>query len=270
MLTYRPAGAKNDSPWDTFVPQVEFRTLAWYVTQILNKQRFTFTRWGDGEWAQLWMGTELETYATRLLKAEMNCDMAKYLPEVGDRLRQSIALNIGKTNICGLQTYAVQKLKDGLHAYFSTPSPHVDSTTWVVSDIFYDANTTGSLYPLIAALRTRDVMFVGPEHVCSVASAVMDRETPYVCIPSRSAHDAAPLPHVSEVLNNKLKSDNPVILFSAGWMANIWINEWAAALPTTTMIDCGSLWDVYAGVKSRSVYRRGKWKQRIRMNLGKI
>jgi hypothetical protein len=60
-----------------------------------------------------------------------------------------------------------------------------------------------------------------------------------------------------------------VYCFSASMTTNVLIHRLYPLMGETSwLIDFGSLWDVYVGVKSRSGYGKEDWTERIRKNLG--
>ena len=116
------------------------------------------------------------------------------------------------------------------------------------------ANVRGHLGPLIAALRKRTIILVGPAHLRALDLFPI---TQFIEVP---------LPGAADVLDRtdsqawealtKHEADHPCILWSSGMATNV--SMWRLGKPQekgVTMLDCGAIWDPYVGVYNRRSYR---------------
>lgn len=223
--------------------------LEYYVAMMKSSVPFSFSRYGDGEW-------------NAMLNIEgANCDGHEYFPQLGEDLRRSI-LNKGDY-FYGLQPRAVRSMRTPLQRFFIS---HGIQMQWHDADVFHDGNKQGKLYPLIAALRLMDVVLIGPGHL----RAVQDRVFPYkefLEIPSKNCYLAKEeiKKNIRTVANGRPPA---VFAFSASMTTKTLIFELFPEMGGKNwLIDFGSLWDIYVGVKSRNVYSKRDWTLLIEKNL---
>jgi hypothetical protein len=211
---------------------------------------FSFSRFGDGEWNAI------------LDRPGENCDGHAFFPELGADLRQ--ALLSPQPYVYGMQMRAIRDMGGEIRAFLRKGGI---SMPWQDADVFHYANNDGLLFPLVKQLRSMKVVVVGPAHLRALSDAVF----PYVhfveipvknCYLSRS--------DIEKGVRAYYESSGPAVFaFSASMTTNVLIQNLFPLMGATSwLIDFGSLWDVYVGVKSRGGYAAEDWSVRIRKNLG--
>jgi hypothetical protein len=228
---------------------VDYKRLDWYVTMMRAGRPFSFSRYGDGEWNAM-VGTEGE-----------NCDGHQFFPELGRELRSSV-LN-RRSYIYALQPRAIRSMRSELQKFLTSNDI---SLTWHNADVFHDSNKRGKLFNLISALRSMDVVMVGPEALRAIKDGVFGYRD-FIEIPSKDCYLAK-----DEIRKSVLKiagsHNHTVVAFSASMTTKILIYELFPLIGDSCwLIDFGSLWDIYVGIKSRNVYKKLDWKKIIQQNL---
>jgi hypothetical protein len=224
--------------------------IEYYVSLLAARKPFSFARYGDGEWAAL-LGRE-----------GANCDGHRYYPELGERLRQAIIKPL--PYFYGLQPRAMRS--DGREiAKFLRK--HDVNIPWHNADVFHDANIDGALLPFIQQLRSLPVVMVGPPHLKDLPSTLFSFAA-YIEVPPKDCFLAVE-ELKARILETGRGRQGLVFALSASMTANVVIHDLYPALGDTHwLLDLGSLWDIYAGVRSRSMHTRLDWETIIRRNTG--
>jgi len=215
-----------------------------HIDKINNKERYSFSRFGDGEWNAI------------LEKKGFNCDGHHYFTDMGVRLKE--ILEETPDYYIGLQNLAKRTYPVNIQRFTND-----FNLTWSASDIFHNASINNNLKPLLDALETRNVVLVGGEHL-----EKFNKKYRFIKIPSKDCwlKHKETLTTIQERLlkhdvNENEEPKSFVILFCASMMSNVLIDELhnLAKQPTidATLIDIGSVFDMYVGVNSRS-YMRNK------------
>lgn len=211
------------------------QTFADVVAKLHAREPFALSRWGDGEWAAV------------LGKAGATVDGQTYTARLRDDLRA--VLMDRPTYWLGMQGFAQRRMGGEIAAWLSA---HGLTFVWVDADLFARQSVTGHLQRFIDALRLRNVVFVGPEHLWAVSSLFPVRQ--YVVIPDHECYDS-----IDRVLSATRRAMEgrpaPVVLVSAGPAANVLIHRLWTEDQGATLIDCGSLWEPYAGYRTRTYHR---------------
>jgi hypothetical protein len=218
--------------------------LSYYVDLLNSGQPFALSRFGDGEWAWL------------LDIPWVNEEGHNYFPEMARELRESLNRNHPMPFHYARPELRVCHNQEQITAYCERLN-----VTWYDCSTFRIANFSGELYPLVEALRQRRVIMVGPEHLAGLkAFPFVD----HIKVPGSNVYKQKV--NVLWMLKEVARLLSPdIIAFSAGPLSNILIDElWDGS---TTLIDFGSLWDPYVGVKSRR-YMRQDLSERLKKNLG--
>ena len=140
---------------------------------------------------------------------------------------------------------------------------------WQDADVFHYCNNAGTLFPLVQRLRAMKVVVIGPNHLRRLEDSVFPYSG-FIEIPLKNCYlDKEDI--FRRIREYWEKSGPAVYAFSASMTANVLIHRLYPLMGQTSwLIDFGSLWDVYVGVKSRSGYEKEDWTARIRKNLGKV
>ena len=223
--------------------------IQYYVNKINSNTPFSYSRYGDGEWNAI------------LEKPGQNCDGHEYFPEMGKRLKEAILNPLDY--IYAIQGAALRG--DGKKIALLLKHNNV-TLSWHNSDIFHYANIDGRLFPLIAALRKKPVALIGPAHLKKLKETCFGYDT-FLEVPPKNCYN-----HLDKIKQDIISygtdKKGVVYSFSASMPANILIHELFPLLGRDNwLIDFGSLWDIYVGVKSRGHYDSDEWEATIRKNL---
>ena len=199
-------------------------TFEQHLVKIQNEERYSFSRWGDGEWNCL-LGVN-----------GMNCDKHNYYTDLGNRLERILASS--PKYYIGLQNLAQRQRPEIIDLYTKG-----HNLNWSASDIFHNASIKGRLVHFFNVLRNRRVILVGGKHLKGF------RDWEFIEIPQvncwLSYEDT--LAQLKETI-----TDDCIVLFCASMMSNVLIDDLDGRC---TLIDTGSVFDPYVGVKSRTYHK---------------
>jgi hypothetical protein len=238
-----------------YLPQtlvrVRQRPLSYYVSMLRDLRPFSFSRFGDGEWSAI------------LSKPGENCDGHRFFPDLGSDLRDSLVN--GKGYYYGMQIRAIKAMGKEIRGFLQRHGTTID---WHDADVFHYANNAGTLFPLVQQLREMKVVVVGPAHLRGLDGSVFPYDG-FIEIPPKNCYlDKENIFRKISDYHEKSGSAAAVYAFSASMTTNVLIHRLYPAMGAASwLIDFGSLWDVYVGVKSRSGYEKEDWSARIRKNL---
>lgn len=224
--------------------------LKFYIDKLQRGEPFSFVRYGDGDWNYLTKREKhVDPKGRQLYVPELHAALAASIlePRVGDYY---LALhNHGYLKPRGF----LPKIEQWLEQH---KAPEIN---WHYGTVFHWASAKGQLKPLIKALQNRLLVMVGPEWLRRLTFA-----TKFVSIPAKNCWPYAKL--VETQLQNT--ANGSIISFSAGPTAKVLIHRLAPILGQHSwLIDFGSLWDPYCGVKSRQ-YHKTLSAKTMRRNLG--
>lgn len=224
--------------------------LSFFVDALNENHPFGFARYGDGEWSAL-LGARGANCDGQVYSSELGADLERTLLE-----RRDYFYAIGPK---AMHKELGQRVEQWL-------VDHAPRLIWYDTEVFLNASLMGELRPFVNALRRKRVLLVGPPHLARLKAL---NAIGLVVTPDRNAYAEKARLEI-EILKQAELAD--VILFSAGPAAKVMLYDLYPQLKTThTLIDCGSLWDVYCGVNSRRYARRMglEEKQRLcQLNLG--
>jgi hypothetical protein len=199
-------------------------TLAMINKNLANKINFKFARYGDGE------------FNCMFGKEGKNCDKHIYYTDLGAKLRTSFSKNV----ITGIQP-------------LSLTLPYADRINYLVkgldlvnADVLHNASITGLLPEFMLALENRRVICIGPIHLATIFDDM-------IIISNENCWQD--YEHVKDVLKDLIEPDLVVIL-CASMMSEVLIKDFEKE--DITMIDAGSVFDPYVGVKSRKYHHNLK------------
>lgn len=202
------------------------------LDKIKNKEMFSFSRWGDGEWNCL-MADHV---------GGRNCDGHNYFPDMGERM-----LNILKSSpkyMVGMQNMAYRQRKEVIDKMTTDYS-----INWVNADIFHATSIKNNNIDIILeALKGRTVVLVGGNHLMKYS---YEHGWGFIEVPRVNCWNnyRETLQTLNELLSNT--EEHIVVLFCASMMTNVLIDDLDGR---ATLIDMGSVFDPYAGIKSRSYH----------------
>lgn len=224
--------------------------LEFYVGKLQRGEPFSFVRYCNGEWNCLLRQQSDRTYGIpQLHMPELQAALAASIlePRTGDYY---LALqNHGFLGPLGFIAEIDQWLEQ--HG-----APDIN---WHFGTVFHRASEKGQMGTLVKALQARPLVVVGPEWLRQLTFA-----TDFVPVAAKNCWVDV------ESIETRLRSvtAGSVISFSAGATANVLIHRLAPILGQHSwLIDFGSLWDPYCGVKSRR-YHKVLSEKTMHRNLG--
>lgn len=205
------------------------------IQKIENKEPFSFSRWGDGEFNAM-MG-----------KQGRNCDGHIYFEDLGRALSEVLdGQREGQDYYLGLQNLAKRLNKDNPH--FQELTEGID---WINADIIHNHSIKNNgVDSLFKALEGRGVTLVGPLHLMEIADANGWR---FIDIPIKNcwtqyAETRKRLTSLEE------RSASDVWLYCASMMSNVLIDDMHGYGRGHTQIDIGSAFDPYVGRLTRTYH----------------
>lgn len=219
------------------------RTLEWFAARVAAREPTTFSRWGDGEWTAV--------FGRR--RTARNCDGHPFYPKMGAELKQVLLSK--PAYVLGLQNLALKVIPE-ITTWLEQNALH--DLDWVDADVFHHASGSGTLGPLVDAMRTVPVVLVGPPHLHQPMKDVL-RYTEHVIVPPENCYLA--LKNLTTAVLGAMDKlpKGSVAAISASMPAKLLID--AVHKKTGgrhTLIDFGSVWDFYAGQPSRGYMRAMK------------
>lgn len=203
------------------------------VQWVITKTPVAYSRWGDGEWNSI------------LGIGKVNHDKQPFAAVHADLVR---VLRDRPSYFLGLQAFAIRRLGDRISEWLEKEKL---AFNWRSGQTLAHADINGELGPFIAALKTRSVIMVGPAHLSTLKLFPIKQ---FVQVKSDGKAHESRGQVFKETLTAARALTEPVVLLSAGMTAKGLVHDLRAKLPNATLLDCGSLWEPYAGVASRSYH----------------
>lgn len=190
-------------------------------------ENFKFSRYGDGE------------FNCMFGKVGHNCDGHEYFPDLGTALND--AFYSDPQYMVGIQPLSVQgglweraKQREGY------PKNIYDA------DVLHSASIDGRLAEFLDSTKKRKPTIVGPRHLIALS-------LPILTIPDKNCWmDIDNIIHLIEYRMNW--EDSFVFLLCASMASEVIIDYFKDV--DATFIDCGSVFDPYAGIKSRRYHHK--------------
>lgn len=226
--------------------------LSYYVDKLDKCEPFSFVRYGNGEWDAIFeTGTITGSHSQKLT-----------VPGLRKSMERSVRLAPRSDNyLLGIQSkryLSSRGLWKLIEEYVHSCAPDL---VWHVGDVFHKASMKGRLFPLVEVLKKRNCYVVGPEYLRKINKYIKVEE--FIQVNTRNCYV-----QLSSVRKKLLSLPrNRVICVSAGPMAKVLIYQLYHQIgDTDTLLDCGSLWDPYAGRRTRRYHKRLN-NQKIRANV---
>jgi hypothetical protein len=215
----------------------------WFLEQFRQQRPVTFSRWGDGEWLA----------ATGAGKGA-NCDGHPYHSKLLDALQN--VLRSRPAYLLALQPLMLQPDSRSLLAKAEQllKKLELDQQTWYDGDMFHRASAAGELLPMFEVLRNSRLVVMGPAHLRDMTR--WGQPAAFIEVPLGAAFEARQRMITSAI---KVLRYQPysILSVSAGMTAKVILHELHRQVPGThALIDFGSLWDPYVGIRSRWYMRK--------------
>lgn len=198
-----------------------------YIAKINNKENFSFSRFGDGEWNCI------------LQKQGRNCDQHIYYPDMGIRLK-SILMKSPNYYV-GLQNLAYR-----LHTDYINQFTEDFNIKWCKSDMLHHDSIKTNLTLFFEAISNRNVLLVAPERLKQLK--IWNK---FISIPDVNCWLNYEL--IKKEISLALEKDI-VVLYCASMMSNILIDDFSKE--EITQIDCGSIFEPYIGFANRTYHKQ--------------
>jgi len=196
------------------------------IHKIKNDIPFKYARYGDGEWNCI------------LGKPGANCDGHQYFPDLGQRLKS--ILESRPDYFLGLQTIAIEQNKNDPEF-----KRLVDMNDWVDNEILHRASINDYISLFFEAIEMEDVIIIGPQHMSKLDKSIIE-------IPSKNCW--LEYEYVKDSLTTALLwRPHTIVLLSASMMSEVLIDDFKDT--DHTFIDCGSVFDPYCGISSRTYHK---------------
>jgi hypothetical protein len=205
------------------------------LSNLKNGVHFSYSRFGDGELGCL------------LGRQGQNCDGHVYFPDLGQRLKSIIESK--PEYYTGLQSLGKR--------IFENHDKHKDEfkrlealNEWCPNELVHHISIKDRMNELYDALKDKNVLLVGNASLQMLNGFDFD----LIDIPTRNCWLVYHTTHrrLLEHLN-----EGDIILYSASMMTNVLIDDFYNIFGTTiTQLDCGSMFDPYVNVNSRSYHKQ--------------
>lgn len=210
-----------------------------YLTIFENflntRHPFSFARYGDGEWKAI------------LGDSGQNCDGHKYFPDLGLQLASIVKSQ--PEYYMGMQKLAKRLLGRRIDSFIGDTK-----IEWINADLFHHASDKGRLKPFFKIFSASPVVVVGPQHLRGLDKYFAVEH--FVQVPQKNCwlEFETTLQQVSQILGDKKYH---VVLFCSSMMSNVLIDRlYKKNGPHATLLDMGSVFDPYVGLKSRSYHQK--------------
>lgn len=222
------AEKKADGTWEVEGLEPWERTFTKICDMLRRSEAFKFARYGDGE------------IFCMNGKIGRNCDKHEYFPDLGLALHEALK---NANYMVGLQPLSISEGHQ--RGYF-------DHLTVLNADVLHNASIQHRLFEFVDAMKGRFVVLVGPKHLEKLAGKVFGYQ---IVIDELNCWN-----HVSAICDliqhfhiQDIKVNSIVFLLCAGMSSEVIIDRFKDS--EATFIDCGSVFDPYAGVKSRRYHQ---------------
>lgn len=220
--------------------QLTFELL---IDKLRNNIPFSWSRWGDGEWTAL-----LQTRK----EGSMNCDGHHFFLDMGSHL-EGVLESIPKYFL-GIQNLAKEQNKDNQKF-----NALVDINQWCDNEMLTRASIKGYIDQFFDAINASEnqVMLIGNKNLAKLDKVNFDW---YLEIPEKDCwlerdQIESQIRGFIEMSDDK---ENVIILYSASMLTNVLMDDIYNSQygPEITQIDCGSVFDYYVGINSRSYMKK--------------
>lgn len=224
--------------------------LQFYVDLLKTGQRYSFSRYGNGEWGCI-LGT-----ATRTGSGSQELKIPDLRQGLMDSLMQRP--KTPGTYFLGIQSPGYLKrckLLASIENWERTVCPWI---TWHNGNVFHNASWKGRLNPLVEQLRKMNLIVVGPVWLKALKEVFPHMQFVQVQRKDCFATYKEIYKGIKRALAACPVEKGPVVIsFSAGPTTKVLIHQLHDMVRDECyLIDFGSLWDPYVGKNSRRYHKR--------------
>lgn len=214
---------------------------SYYLNRIEKDDPFSFSRWGDGEWIALLQSSP----------KGRNCDGHPYSSEMGKALSKILASR--PPYMLGFQKYSLRLMKKKILRWLAEKK--LTDLFWHDADVFHRASANGHMPRIFKVLRSKPLIIVGPPHLRRLRDVI--RYNTFIEIPPKNCYSK--LKQIIQKTQAALEElpKPSVVCISASMPAEIIVHQLYQSHGTeASILDMGSVFDPYVGVKSRKYHRR--------------
>jgi len=222
--------------------------LQFYVDKLEQGECFSFNRLGNGEWDCIFELFHRTRSGSQTFTPELRQAITNIVLDTPKPPNYYLALQ-------NLEYLYKQDLLSKIDPWMAKNKKKV---SWHLADVFHRASKNGELTQLTNALSRMRVVVVGPPWLGALPFA-----TDLVLVAKKDCWEG-----IDKTMDQLSSLKDCVISFSAGPAAKVLIDRLHPLVGDTCwLLDMGSLWDPYCGVRSRS-YHRKMDAATISVNLG--
>lgn len=219
-----------------------------FLKKIADKEPFSFSRFGDGEWASL---LQMED------ERRTNTDGHTYFKDMGEAL-----VNVLKSKpnyYLGMQRFARdERYPEEIDSFLDKHS--LKELNWVNADVFHHASIKGYFEQFFDVIEKLDcpVILVGPKYLEDLIWRF--GFATHIQIPEKNCwlkRDDIMNEVNYHLANCSEELESAIVLFVASMPANYMIDELYKKYGADhTFIDCGSVFDPYCGQVKRGYHKK--------------
>lgn len=209
-----------------------------FLGKVKKDERFSFSRWGDGEFNAIFM------------KTGENCDKHQYFNDMCEELSEIVCSS--PEYIMGIQGLATRVKGTQIDSYLKLNDVNIE---WSNSDILHHASIKGRIQELFVELAKKRTLVVGPEYLRGVSKLFTYHG--FIEVPLIDCYLYIE-PVMERIRNFLMESKKPVFVsISASMPANIMVDRLYNEFGNKHwFIDMGSIFEPYLGVKIRTYHQK--------------
>ena len=213
-------------------------SLEFYIDKLKTNEKFSFTRWGDGEWSCVF-GAKGH-----------NCDKHQYFESMSEELTRALVDDKGYYK--ATWPMSVPMLTGISHLILGMKEKYDLKDNWVDARVWEESAMQDTIGPLIKQLEKMDFVVVSEKSKKDLTIDYKD----FIEIPVVDCYLE------KENIKNEIKRltekyDKPIFGLSASMATNVIVDELFEEIGDKCwMIDFGSIWEPYIGKVSRSYHNR--------------
>lgn len=221
------------------------------VEKLIEREYFSFTRYGDGEWNAM-LGCD----------RPHNCDGHEYFPDLGKRLIK--CLQSDPKYYLGIQSLAMRQRGDEITQWVNNYcSQKID--TWSNADILHHASIKGKLPQFFSVINAAsdDIILTAPEYLIPIRNKISYGT--FITVPEKNCwlHYDRLISDIAYGIKTACKqSKYVVVLLVASMPANVLVHDLYSVFgDRATILDIGSVLDPFVGKNTRTYHSKEEFRK---------